>query len=290
MLNLTVLVENSVMPISPLLGEHGLSMMLTADDRSFLWDTGATDICVHNATKCGIDLREIDTVVFSHYHYDHVGGLKSLPPSLRGKRKVIAQKYAFYPRIDEENKLASPDIPKKYEVTALESGAYDLTPSLVFLAGIPRVNDFEGKHSFGRIAFHPTAGAGASGNPESIVAPEEGVSEDFVPDDSALIALVPDGFVIVTGCSHSGICNIVHHAKEVAFQKWNVSRVKSVIGGLHLIQENETVLEKTLLGLKAEGVEELGPCHCTDLAAKLALASAGFRLIEITSGTKLVFG
>ncbi len=73
-----------------------------------------------------------------------------------------------------------------------------------------------------------------------------------------LVYTTPEGIYIVTGCSHSGICNIVEHAKRVTGD----SRVLGIIGGFHLFKLGETV-DQTISILKTDDIESLLPCHCT---------------------------
>jgi len=73
------LVENAVTQSSKkLIGEHGLSFYIEAGDRRILFDTGQDSALAHNAKVLGIDLSQLDSVVLSHGHYDHSGGLRSL--------------------------------------------------------------------------------------------------------------------------------------------------------------------------------------------------------------------
>lgn len=282
MLELTVLVDNNVPPLAALSAEHGLSFYVKTEKLCFLWDTGATDLILRNAAALDVDLKQAKTVILSHHHYDHVGGLKSLPPLLYGKRKVIAQKAAFAPRCEDENELASLALQQQVDIVAVESGPLDLGPDLIFLAGIPRTTDFEGTTAWGHLLL--PADREPSGRSGSFCR-----YEDFIPEDSALLVKSSEGLVIITGCSHSGIVNIARYAKKVAQESWGRSDVKCILGGLHLIQASPDNLAKTILGLKAEGVQSVGPCHCTDLAAKIALASAGFSIFEVGIGKQFAF-
>lgn len=72
-LEMTVLIDN--MATEPLVGEWGLSILITADDRSILLDTGASHLFAQNAERLGIDLNSVDTGVLSHAHYDHSDGM-----------------------------------------------------------------------------------------------------------------------------------------------------------------------------------------------------------------------
>ncbi|MGP2467343.1 MBL fold metallo-hydrolase [Yersinia sp. 2540 StPb PI] len=80
----------------------------------------------------------------------------------------------------------------------------------------------------------------------------------------------PEGIVIITGCSHSGICNIIDYAIKVTSDK----RVRAVIGGFHLLNASSDTLSRTSDYFKQLNAKAVYPCHCTDLKAKIALANA----------------
>lgn len=88
-------------------------------------------------------------------------------------------------------------------------------------------------------------------------------------DDSALTVKTKNGLVVITGCSHSGICNIIAQAKKV----FKGEKVYSVIGGFHLRGENKEKLKKTAEILKKEVTDTVYPAHCVDFDAKCFLAS-----------------
>ncbi|MCP6429124.1 MBL fold metallo-hydrolase, partial [Klebsiella pneumoniae] len=74
--------------------------------------------------------------------------------------------------------------------------------------------------------------------------------EDFVLDDSALVYMSERGLVIITGCSHSGICNIIEYAKKVC----NEDRICDIIGGFHLLNPNHHQLINTVEYLKRQEI------------------------------------
>ena len=97
----------------------------------------------------------------------------------------------------------------------------------------------------------------------------EGVWEDdFVLDDSALAYISDNGLVIITGCSHAGICNIIEHAKKVC----NEEKVYDVIGGFHLLNPSPNKLNNTVEYFKKCQPHAIYACHCTDLHSKIHLA------------------
>lgn len=90
--------------------------------------------------------------------------------------------------------------------------------------------------------------------------------EDNLKDDSAIVYKSNKGLFIITGCSHSGICNIIEYAKKVC----NEDKIYGVIGGFHLFDINER-LKETIKYLKRNNIELLFPCHCVSLKAKIEM-------------------
>lgn len=270
---ISVLIDNNTKRDSHLIAEHGLSLYVECDGLKLLFDTGDTDVYLKNAAKMGIDLQSIDIVALSHHHYDHVGGMKYFPMQNR-KIKLVAQKYAFYPRVDYSNNLAKHEITDNFDVISVDAEPLELSENLIFLGAIPELNDFEGKKNFKNI---------------KLILPSGELSNDFIEDDSALMYKFSEGIVVITGCSHSGIVNIIQYAINTAEKKWGISKVKTIIGGLHLINSAPDLLSKTIDFLKSKGISEIYPCHCTDLSAKIALACGGLEVHEVGTGTIINF-
>lgn len=89
----------------------------------------------------------------------------------------------------------------------------------------------------------------------------------FLKADSALVYRSSDGLFIITGCSHSGICNIVEYAKKICKE----DRISGIIGGFHLFEANNQ-LEKTVNYLNSCNIQHLYPCHCVSLEAKCKMS------------------
>ncbi len=132
-----------------------------------------------------------------------------------------------------------------------------VTANLFYLGEIPRLNNFEAQ---------TTSFVDESGN------------DDFIPDDSALAVVINDYIIVITGCSHSGICNICEHAKNVTGK----NRIKTVIGGFHL-KENNIQTQKTIEYFKLNRVKQLLPSHCTELPA-LAEFYREFKIGSVKTG------
>ena len=86
-------------------------------------------------------------------------------------------------------------------------------------------------------------------------------------DDSALVYRAEQGLVILSGCAHSGICNIIAYASRLTGER----RIAAVLGGFHLTEQKQQQLQRTIETLKPLPIAQLYPCHCTCLKAKMAL-------------------
>jgi 7,8-dihydropterin-6-yl-methyl-4-(beta-D-ribofuranosyl)aminobenzene 5'-phosphate synthase len=248
------------------LAQHGFSAFIEAGQR-ILFDTGATDVFIRNAGLLGIDLNTTDWIVLSHGHWDHSDGLKAL--QTREKKNLLLHPGAFVDRrkaAGEFNGMSYKryEIAEKFNLISAKE-PYQLADSIYFLGEIPRLTDFEAQKT---AFFYMDKG-------EKI--------PDFISDDTALAIETEKGLVIITGCSHAGICNIVEYAKQVTRQ----SKVHAIIGGFHLLGNREQ-LEKTIKYFKRNKVEHLYPMHCTDLASLSEFYEA-FGVRKLCAGDTLVF-
>ncbi|MEN8157022.1 MAG: MBL fold metallo-hydrolase [Bacteroidota bacterium] len=260
-MQLTVLVDNSAGSVFG--AEHGLSYLVESNGTKVLFDTGYTDLFKRNAQLLNLDLdREIDTVVLSHGHWDHGDGLQHM----EGKR-LITHPSSFikrYRKRDHSNvglKLTREEIEGRYSLSATE-GPHYITPDILFLGAIPRKNDFESK---------TTPFVDQNGDP------------DFVPDDSGICIIQDQQLVVISGCAHAGICNIIDHAMELT----GIGQVKAVIGGFHLKHQSQQ-LKRTIAYLEEIGSPALYPSHCTELPA-LAAFYDSFKIAQLKTGMILNF-
>jgi 7,8-dihydropterin-6-yl-methyl-4-(beta-D-ribofuranosyl)aminobenzene 5'-phosphate synthase len=222
---------------------HGLSIFIEGEKR-ILFDTGPSDAFLRNSKKLKVDINNRDYIVLSHGHWDHTNGLEFIKGG-----KIVAHPNCFIDRINKDGKCDGP--PLSLEAMGnnfdliLTKEPYKITDNMIFLGEVPRKNDFEAKKAF---RFYYEGGQKRG---------------DFMLDDSALVIKTNKGLVIVTGCSHSGICNIVEHAKKVC----NENKIFAVIGGFHLKDSDTAVIDKTIEFLKKDKIEKICPCHCTGLDA-----------------------
>ena len=265
-MKLVVLVDNNTYIDQYFLGEPALSVYIENAGKKYLFDTGYSDVYVKNAAAMQLSLDNLEAVIISHGHNDHTGGLAYFPKS-NTKPKLIA-----HPGIMDVKRAEGLDISIPVSEAFLQARftpvftkePYWLDESLVFLGEIPRTNSFENKEAVGELR----CGACWQG--------------DYVRDDSALAYVAQDGIYIITGCSHAGICNIVEYAQKVTGK----SLVKGIIGGLHLFSGCSEQAVQTVAYLKENVKGTVYPCHCTNLAAKVALYG-GLQLEEVGVGLQL---
>jgi len=248
-MKLKVLVDNNTYIDQYYCGEPAVSYYIEDDDISILLDVGYSDLFMKNLEAFGIDLDSIKTIVISHGHDDHTRGLKYyFNKPHKNKISVLAHPDAFKEKGIDDLKICSPILEKELKEKCnliLSKEPIKLSKNITFLGEIPQVKNFEKRKPIGKQMTDKTW------------------VNDYVMDDTALVYKSENGIYIITGCSHSGICNIVEYAKEVC----NDNRVLGIIGGFHLFEVSEQV-SKTIEYFKENNIRELYPCHCTSFAVK----------------------
>jgi len=226
--------------------EHGLSLYIETDRHHILFDTGSTDVALKNAKKLGLDLRQIDFVVISHGHYDHIGGLERVL-KITGKTKVFTGPGCLLPRYSGPRRAGPPEAKKHYESLGanFEEISQFSSPeeNIFFLPAVPF-----------RTSERPPVKFKRMGGEERI--------RDLFEDELGLIVVEKGEATLFTGCSHRGIGNILLEA--VGHKK-----IKTVVGGLHLLYKSRSEIEEVCQLIKELYVENFYIGHCTgDLAIK----------------------
>ncbi len=278
-MKLTVLVDNNTLIDRYFYGEPGASYFIEDEGKKILFDVGYSDVFIKNAQKLNIDLLNLDFVVLSHGHLDHTWGLdplirlytEAIIENLNHKNPIIiAHPLTFYTKkingLNEIGSIISEVKLSKHFNIKLSKEPVWLTKKLVFLGEIKRKNDFEAKIPIGKIVIN---------NSEN---------DDYLLDDSALVYKSSTGLIIITSCSHSGICNIIEYAKKICKE----NRITDIIGGFHLLEPSKEQLQGTLEYMKKLKPYEVHACHCTDLNSKIALSKV-INLIEVGVGLKLEY-
>jgi 7,8-dihydropterin-6-yl-methyl-4-(beta-D-ribofuranosyl)aminobenzene 5'-phosphate synthase len=179
----------------------------------------------------------------------------------------VAHELAFNSKKDNNDEIGSlldKNILKSFFSLELSNKPVWINEKIVFLGEIERVNDFENKTPIGKY------------NDNGVM------KNDYLLDDSAIVYKRDDGLVIITGCSHAGICNIIEYAKKVC----NDDRIIDVIGGFHLLDPDENVMNKTVEYFEKQNINEIHACHCTDLNSKIKLSKV-VKLKEVGVGLEL---
>ena len=265
-MKLTVLVDNNTYIDQYYHGEPAASFYIETEDVRVLFDTGYSDILLSNAQKMNIDLERVTHIVFSHGHDDHTRGLKYLKESVDlSEKKLIAHPGCFVPKYNGDLYIGSPFSEKEVEGFTSYTpckGVYEVTDKLLFLGEIPRVTSFENQKPIGTCV-------------------QDGESKgDYLTDDTAMVYKSEQGLFIITGCSHSGICNIIEYAKSVCQEE----RIYGVLGGFHLFEDNEQ-LKETIAYLEGNHIEKFYPCHCVSLLARAKMMQS---LPVVETGVGLV--
>ncbi len=272
---ITVLVENTAGGMS-LLAEHGLALWMDLDGRKLLFDTGQGMVLERNAAVLGIDLSAAEMLVLSHGHYDHTGGLARTLARFRDTT-VYMHPAALEPKYGRDaggvgRYIGAP----RRELADLESQVREVvltkTPTTllegVWATGeVPRATDFED-----------------TGGPFYL--DEACTQPDLLLDDQALYIESAQGLVVVLGCAHSGVVNILEHVVSLTGRE----QVFAVLGGMHLVRASEERVTRSLEALARREVRVMAPAHCTGRAAMMRLWQRfPDRYRDCVTGTRFVF-
>lgn len=271
---ITTLSENTASRMN-LLAEWGLSILIEADGYKILLDTGLSFSSAYNAITLGIDLSQIDKIVFSHGHLDHTGGLLHVLKMVRGKVEAIAHpdiwalKYARRP----ERAVEYIGVPFPREAAETLGASFNLTKEPVWISEnivtsgeIPMITEYE------KI------------DPILYVKEKGELKPDPLWDDQALFIKSEKGLIIFLGCAHRGIINTIRHAQKLT----GVKPVYAVIGGTHLVSASPQRMDLTIAELSSFSIQKLGVSHCTGLPASAVLAQTfGGAFFFNNAGTRI---
>ena len=251
MLTFSVLVDDDV-HLPGCLPEKGLSLLLECDGLKVLFDSGRGRALRHNAEVMGVDLGSLTHVVLSHGHYDHVGGIGSLPV-YSDPIPLIA-----CPDVFNERGYFLPLLPRRYNLYRLSG---DLDPRQLATRGLLPHCSAEPVWLSERLVFLGSILRREQAKPSLLGYMVRGgrVEKDLISDDSALVYKSEQGLIVFIGCGHAGAENIIARAKEVCGDE----RIHAVIGGLHLKFSGPQRAATLGAYLEEEAVEKLFACHCT---------------------------
>jgi len=258
-MRITILCENLVGRLVGS-GEHGFSAFIETDKGNYLFDTGSGRSIVPNSLALNKDLKSIRKIFLSHGHYDHTGGLPEVL-KLKGKVDVHAHLHVFLDRIavlKEEDREIKRFIGILYKKRYLESlGAnfvfntdFTEVEKGLFLTGeVPRQTNFE------------------KPDPRLFSEMDGAMTNDLFLDDQSLILDTDKGIVLILGCAHSGMINIINHV----INKMGKEKFHSILGGTHLDFLTPEQLEESIKSLKRMEIGKIGVSHCTGMKAAFRL-------------------
>lgn len=250
MVSITTLVEDSPGENTQLQPEHGLSFYVEAGDAKFLFDTGSSDLFLKNGKELGVAEEGMRTVFISHGHYDHSGGYEALLNVTGGEGTDLFVRPGFFDRkygikngelrfngnafsMSQLHEAGVTVHQTKEDVAEVFPGVYSVT-------GFKRDCPFENT------------------NPNYVVE-RNGIREiDDYSDEQILVIKSVKGLVVLLGCSHPGVVNILKKVNTVFKEP-----IHAVIGGTHLVEADEQRIENTTAWLLKENIPNIMFCHCS---------------------------
>lgn len=273
-MRITALMDNKLTGRKDLMCEHGLSLLVSSGGKSLLFDCGSSEKTLYNAQKLGVELGKLDAVVLSHAHYDHAGGFRFL-----AERYPVARLF-IGPGFFEEKYAVSDNCYRSlaagFDRTFLAErgiahtvveGAAEILPGIHAISGFLRIEPMETiPERFVRLT-------------------EAGLVIDDFRDELCLALETGEGVVLLVGCAHPGIINMVRHVGALLGKP-----VRAVLGGTHLSEADPARIRYTVDALEEMGVKLLGLSHCSgDSAESLIRQREGITACHLGPGDCVFF-
>ena len=238
-IKITTIVENQSKH-GNLLSEHGLSLLIECDNKCILFDTGASDLIVKNAMSLAVNPADIDYIILSHGHYDHTGGLKYME-----NKKVYVHPDIFIPKykkINSQYKYIGLPHAREYYEKENNIEFVEVQQSTKLTENVELHVDFK-KQVVGDFYLRTN----------------NNYIHNVFTDELALSINTNNGLVIVTGCAHSGIINII----EKVIEDNGTRTIYALLGGFHLVNLSQKEVKIIAEKINHYHIKKIGISHCT---------------------------
>ncbi len=227
--------------------EHGLSLFIRIGDKSILFDVGQSDKFLQNAIKLGVDLEDVDYVILSHGHYDHTGGLPAFL-EINKKAKVYLHPESLKQRFSRSSKTIKENgVPWIQALEAYKDRFQFIEESTELIKGLWIVSDIKRDLELCEL------------DERLVTRSDKGYLPDEFNDELVLLVQSHEGAVVLTGCAHNGIINILNSIHDQMGPK----PFRLVVGGLHLMGKEATEIKQIIAQLQQFEINQWALNHCT---------------------------
>lgn len=271
-MKITCLIENNSNKEKTLRSEHGLSLLIEYNKKRILFDCGQSNNLILNAKDMGINLSLINYFILSHSHYDHTGAILEIGNMQKSKKNLYVGKNFFEEKYkyisDNEYKYIGIsfdkcDVEEKYNLVEVQDDVLKIDNN-IFL-----VKNFENKYE--RL------------NKKLLKKGNNKYTLDNFEEEMVLVIDTKDGLVVLAGCSHVGLVNILHTIKK-RFKK----NIYAFIGGTHLVNEDLLRIKFTIEYLKQNNIQKILAVHCTgNKAGKIMKSELKEKFIDFSTGSSI---
>ncbi|WP_196592742.1 MBL fold metallo-hydrolase [Pectinatus sottacetonis] len=257
-LKITTLIENMPGKDNPLCYEHGFSLFIEFAGKKIIFDTGQTASYIKNAERLSIPLKKADILIVSHGHYDHSGGVMKTLGLLENKIKMYVGNEFFalkYKKMENATyrfngiNFTENDLKNNYvQLYKISDDMTFVSDKIILFKNFVPSNDFEKR------------------NPKFMVKKGNDMLPDSFADEIVLGLITTKGLVVIAGCSHVGIVNILTNITA----RINVP-VYAVLGGTHLVEADTNRIDKTIAAFRKMNIKYIAVSHCTGEAGIAAI-------------------
>jgi 7,8-dihydropterin-6-yl-methyl-4-(beta-D-ribofuranosyl)aminobenzene 5'-phosphate synthase len=270
----TILVDNNAGQHRFLINEHGFSLYLNYESTKLIFDFGSSDAILKNAKSLKVDLNDVDYLITSHNHYDHVNGLIELEGIIHDKKLYVSQDFDLrkYGRIKESDstlEYLGSNLTDKFlkdsKITKVEiSDRIDLPSNIHLISNFTHNRENQLFHRF-------------------VYEKDNEIFNDFFSTEIALVIEREENLVLIVGCSHAGIINIIDRV-NTEFNK----KITTIIGGTHLSRAKDGELNEIANEFYIRGIKQTYLTHCSGQNISSYLSKKGISTITANVGSTIL--